>query len=104
MYYCCKEEGHKTYQCPEKGGATNIGAASVQRDMINCMTQQEADTQPDVVSGIVLLNNVSAYVLFDTGATMSFISSSFVSRIGLSASSVVKSLITLTSGEEYPCN
>ena len=47
---------------------------------------------------------MSAYVLFDTGATMSFISSSFVSRIGLSASSVVKSLITLTSGEEYPCN
>ena len=51
MYNYCKEEGHKTYQCPEKGGATNIGAASVQRDMINCMTQQEADTQPDVVSG-----------------------------------------------------
>ncbi|CAO2813806.1 unnamed protein product [Amaranthus hypochondriacus] len=102
--YYCKEEGHKTYQCPKKGGATNTKAATVQRGMINCMTQQEADTQPDVVSGTFLLNNVSAYVLFDTGATMSFISSSFVSRIGLSARSVVKSLITLPSGEEYPCN
>ncbi|CAO2817504.1 unnamed protein product [Amaranthus hypochondriacus] len=102
--YYCKEEGHKTYQCPKKGGATNTGAASLQCSMINCMTQQEADTHPDVVSGTFLLNNVYAYVLFDTGATMSFISSSFVSVIGLSARYVVKSLVTLPSGEEYPCN
>ncbi|CAO2827525.1 unnamed protein product [Amaranthus hypochondriacus] len=100
--YYCKEEGHKTYQCPKKGGAPNTRAASLQRGMINCMTQQEVDTHPDVVSGTFLLNNVYAYVLLDTGATMSFISSSFVSRIGLSASSVVKSLVTLPSGDEYP--
>ncbi|CAO2816032.1 unnamed protein product [Amaranthus hypochondriacus] len=102
--YYCKEEGHKTYQCPKKGGTTNTGVASLQRGMINCMTQQEADTHPDVVSGTFLLSNVYAYVLFDTSATMSFISSSFVSRIGLSTCSVVKSLVTLRSGEEYPCN
>ena len=42
--YYFKEEGRKTYQCPKKGGASNTRATSVEHGMINCMTQQEADT------------------------------------------------------------
>ncbi|XP_022023734.1 uncharacterized protein LOC110923994 [Helianthus annuus] len=38
------------------------------------ITSEEAKSQPNVVSDIFLLNSIPVYVLFDTGATMSFIS------------------------------
>jgi hypothetical protein len=37
------------------------------------LTREEAKKKPEVVSGTFLLNNIHASVLFDYGATFSFI-------------------------------
>ncbi|EOY03326.1 DNA/RNA polymerases superfamily protein [Theobroma cacao] len=46
------------------------------------LTQQEAQTSNAVVSGILSVCNMNARVLFDPGATHSFISTCFASRLG----------------------
>lgn len=45
------------------------------------MTHEEAEDATGVVSGIILIQNVSAYVLFDCGATNSFMSKRFAKKI-----------------------
>ncbi|KAK8923672.1 hypothetical protein KSP39_PZI019345 [Platanthera zijinensis] len=45
--------------------------------------QQEAIRQPDVVTGFVVVSGYPARVLFDTGASHSFLAESFIRRIGV---------------------
>ena len=45
------------------------------------MTQQEAEDAPDVITGTILICNVPADVLFDPGATHSFFSSIFLTKL-----------------------
>ena len=42
------------------------------------VTQQEADTAHDVVTGMILVFDPDAYILIDLGATHSFISMGFI--------------------------
>ncbi|XP_073025046.1 uncharacterized protein [Primulina eburnea] len=46
------------------------------------ITQEEADDTNDVLSGTIFIQQVSAYVLFDCGATHSFISKRFAKKLG----------------------
>ena len=43
-------------------------------------------------------------MLFDYGATVSCVSNSFVKKANLSSSSPLRTLISLPSGENYPCH
>ncbi|KAL0544248.1 hypothetical protein IC582_019361 [Cucumis melo] len=45
------------------------------------MTQQEAEDAPDVITGTILICNVPADILFDLGATQSFVSSIFMTKL-----------------------
>ncbi|KAL0554138.1 hypothetical protein IC582_008052 [Cucumis melo] len=45
------------------------------------MTQQETKDAPDVITGTILICNVPADVLFDPGATHSFVSSIFLTKL-----------------------
>ncbi|KAL0544358.1 hypothetical protein IC582_019472 [Cucumis melo] len=45
------------------------------------MTQKEAEDAPDVITGTILICNVPADVLFDPGATHSFVSSIFLTKL-----------------------
>ncbi|KAL4023009.1 hypothetical protein IC575_016756 [Cucumis melo] len=45
------------------------------------MTQQEVEDAPDVITGTILICNVLADVLFDPGATHSFVSSIFMTKL-----------------------
>jgi hypothetical protein len=45
---------------------------------------KEAQEAPDVVIGMFLINNTSAVVLFDSGASHSFISAAYVGKHNLS--------------------
>ncbi|XP_057546014.1 uncharacterized protein LOC130825005 [Amaranthus tricolor] len=103
--YRCQEQGHKSYECPKRSGVTESGAArltspATQKSRVFCMTREEANANPDVVTGNILVLNKPAVVLFDSGATMSFISSSFVNKVGLLPTSPVNIIITLPTGEE----
>ncbi|XP_073049450.1 uncharacterized protein [Primulina eburnea] len=45
------------------------------------ITQKDADDSNDVMAGIILINEMPAYVLFDCGVTYSFISKRFTKKL-----------------------
>ncbi|KAL4032927.1 hypothetical protein IC575_006010 [Cucumis melo] len=61
------------------------------------MTQQEAEDAPDVDTGTILICNVPAYVLFDPGATHSFVSNIFLTKLNRMLYSLSEELAIYTS-------
>ena len=47
------------------------------------VTQQDADTTSDVVTGMISVFNCDAHILIDHGATHSFISMGFISNVNV---------------------
>ncbi|XP_022040541.1 uncharacterized protein LOC110943093 [Helianthus annuus] len=100
--YKCGKEGHSSYQCPNnpktcfncferghiKSECPKLQQETKKEDKkqegskakgrMFQITSEEAKSQPNVVSGIFLIDSIPVYVLFDTGATMSLISSEIV--------------------------
>ncbi|KAA0035073.1 uncharacterized protein E6C27_scaffold57G001380 [Cucumis melo var. makuwa] len=67
-----------------------------QQGKVYAMTQQEVEDAPDVITGTILICNVPADVLFDPGATHSFVSSIFLNKLNRSRVNQ-----TLEQGEYY---
>ncbi|XP_071695136.1 uncharacterized protein [Rutidosis leptorrhynchoides] len=92
--YACGQVGHMKNQCPNakkdgnaKGRAFNISAKGAREN-------------PDLVTGIFLLNNCIAYVLFDSGADRSFISKDFSTIINVPPTALdTKYIIELANGK-----
>ncbi|KAJ9547300.1 LOW QUALITY PROTEIN: hypothetical protein OSB04_019843 [Centaurea solstitialis] len=61
------------------------------------MTLEEARGSPDVVSGMFLINNVLAHVLFDSGVDGSFVSSTFRHYLNKDACRLGKSYVVETA-------
>lgn len=57
------------------------------------MTQDDVDNTNDVVTGTVLFNKMCAYVLFDCGATHSFVSKRFDKKLKLECETLSEPLI-----------
>ncbi|KAJ0771184.1 putative nucleotidyltransferase, Ribonuclease H [Helianthus annuus] len=76
--YNCNQTGHIKAECPKlQQGAKKDGKkdeSSKARGRMFQLTSDEAKTSPDVVSGIFLVNSMPMNVLFDSGASRSFIS------------------------------
>jgi hypothetical protein len=77
--------GHLARQCPNKLSATGAGSQSRPQGQqnytygkVNHMTTEEAQQPQDVVLGMFLTSSHPVTVLFDSGASHSFISSLFV--------------------------
>jgi hypothetical protein len=67
-------------------GANSVPVAAKQnyvRGRVNHVTMEEAQEAPDVVIGRFLINNTSAIVLFDSGASRSFIFATYVGNHNL---------------------
>ncbi|KAI3798061.1 hypothetical protein L1987_33329 [Smallanthus sonchifolius] len=54
------------------------------------LTEEEARGNPDVVSGMFLVNDEHAAILFDSGASKSFISNNFCRKLDCSIDTIVK--------------
>jgi len=97
--YNCGSPDHLQSQCPKpisntrsggfRGGErerkveTGGGSGSSVKTRAFHLTNEEAKDRADVVSGIYTLNSLPVHVLFDPGATISFVSTSFVLNISV---------------------
>ncbi|GKA54246.1 reverse transcriptase domain-containing protein [Tanacetum coccineum] len=71
--HACREKGHYTNQCRK----TNINA----QGRAYMLRDRNAPQDPNIVTGMFLLNQHLAKVLFESGADKSFISISFASKL-----------------------
>ena len=85
--YSYHEKGHFSSQCPKKKNEAEGSTANkklsktpvVGRGYV--MTEEEAKTTQDVVAGTLLIDSNLARVLFDSGATHSFVSYAFCQNL-----------------------
>ncbi|KAJ9557274.1 hypothetical protein OSB04_011888 [Centaurea solstitialis] len=87
LCFKCFRPGHVANECPQSDGATQTsGVAPVKtestgkkietprtRARVFQLTAEEAKEEPDVVTGTFPVNSVPALVLFDSGASKSFV-------------------------------
>jgi hypothetical protein len=66
------------------------------------VTVEEAQEAPDVVIGMFLVNNISAIVLFDYGASHSFISVAYVGKHNLPLALLRCQMIVSSPGGDMP--
>jgi hypothetical protein len=84
-------------------GANSISVAARQnyvRGKVNHVIVEEAQEDPDVVIGTFFVNNTSAVMLIDSGASHSFISAAFVEKHSLPIALLRCQMIVSSSGGE----
>ncbi|KAI3759549.1 hypothetical protein L6452_07441 [Arctium lappa] len=100
----CKESGHIRSECPKVKANFNGGKkvdTSKATGRAFQMTTEEAKASTDVVSGTFLINFVPTRVLFDSGASFSFVSSSFCPRLSMPTTSLEDALVAeLADGDQ----
>jgi hypothetical protein len=99
--------GHLVRQCPNKLPATGAGSQfrpqgqqNYTYGKVNHVTTEEAQQTQDVVLGMFLASSHPATVLFDSGASHSFISSSFVVRHQLPITIIKQTMLVSSPGGE----
>ncbi|KAJ9556038.1 hypothetical protein OSB04_010652 [Centaurea solstitialis] len=116
MCFKCLELGHIASQCPKAGPSQSSGAVPVKtaeastvkkvdpprtRARVYQLTAEEAKEEPDVVTGIFSVNSVPALVLFDSGASKSFVSLSFCKSFMNEKGRLDKPLEVEIAAEDY---
>ncbi|TYK29162.1 DNA/RNA polymerases superfamily protein [Cucumis melo var. makuwa] len=126
VYYQCGQTGHLKRDCPQlrvvvrrdqgveshtieqpristtvgegTSGARQKGVVGRpgQQGKVYAMTQQEAEDAPDVITGTILICDVHARVLLDSGATHSFISSMFLTKLNRMLEPLSEELVICT--------
>ncbi|CAA0824553.1 Unknown protein, partial [Striga hermonthica] len=72
-----------------------------QQAHVFAVDQREADQHPGTMSGMIILNDMPVYALFDTGVTHSFISRRCLEAIGVRSTTAVDPLeVSLASGRK----
>ncbi|GKB72456.1 putative reverse transcriptase domain-containing protein [Tanacetum coccineum] len=87
--YECRAQGHFRRNCPKLKNNNRGNQAGNDRAPAKVYVVGNAEANPNnVVSGTFLLNNCYAYILFDTGADRSFVSTAFSSQIDITPSTL----------------
>ncbi|CAA0830863.1 Uncharacterized mitochondrial protein AtMg00860, partial [Striga hermonthica] len=123
VHYYCHEPGHFVNRCPKKAQQPQQPQQPPQQQQprqqaqrqpqqqqqqrgrqqarVYAVDQAEAEQQPGTMSGMVILNNVPVFALFDTGATHTFISRRCLDAIGVRATTAIDPLeVSLASGRK----
>nr|AAM74253.1 Putative retroelement [Oryza sativa Japonica Group]AAP52347.1 retrotransposon protein, putative, Ty3-gypsy subclass [Oryza sativa Japonica Group] len=101
----CGDPGHYADKCPKprrvKNAPTpNNSNVPAPKARVNHVAAAEAQNAPDVVLGTFPVNSIPATVLFDSGATHSFLSKSFASNHGMEVISLGRPLLVNTPGNQ----
>jgi hypothetical protein len=111
--YTCGQPGHFSKECPLKeSSAPSLNAprpnqgqgrgpsgrnpktqANVARGRLNHVTAEEAAEAPDIVLGTFLVNSTPARVLFDSGASHSFVTENFVEKGKLKSTMMPRAML-----------
>ena len=101
--YKCGQKGHYAKGCPQKRLSPSPRQAGQQgrpaqpraprQGKVNHVTAESAAESPNVVIGTSMVNSYPATMLFDTGATHSFIAQSFVEHHGLRTNTLKKCML-----------
>jgi hypothetical protein len=105
---------HKSYECPEKKTPTPARAPgsagrpaqaprSADHGRLTHLIEEDARDAPDIVTGEYLINGSKALVLFDSGATCSYISSKCVAQKSLSMTPRSRPIITSSPLGDHRC-
>ncbi|GKD96473.1 putative reverse transcriptase domain-containing protein, partial [Tanacetum coccineum] len=88
--YECGVQGHFKRDCPKlkNNNRGNQGGNGNAPAKVYAVGRAGTNTDSNVVMGTFLLNNRYAYVLFDTGADRSFVSTAFSSQIDITPSTL----------------
>jgi predicted aspartyl protease len=65
---------------------------------VNHVVVEDAQEAPDVIIGMILVNGNNAIVLFDSGASHSFVAASFVQKYNLPLSMLKNQMIVSSPG------
>nr|AAQ56283.1 putative polyprotein [Oryza sativa Japonica Group] len=105
LCFNCFEPGHFADKCPkprrQQGQAPprpNNGGKDVIRGRVNHVTAEDVLTTPDVIVGTFFIHSIPATILFDSGASHSFISVPFVGRNQLGVERLRNPLLITTPG------
>ncbi|KAJ9548849.1 hypothetical protein OSB04_021392 [Centaurea solstitialis] len=117
LCFRCYQLGHFISECPMTSGSTQttetvpVKAAETgaskkpeipkSRARVFHLTTEEAKEEPDVVTGTFLVNSLPALVLFDSGASKSFVSLSFIKGFSNVMGRLDKPLKVEIVAEEY---
>jgi hypothetical protein len=103
----CGLTGHFAWQCPTRrttpGAGNQVkpqGQQNFMRGRFSHMTSEEAQQASDVVLGMFLASSHPATILFDSGASHSFISSSFVAKHSLPIATMKHTMLVSSPGGE----
>uniref|UniRef100_A0A2N9IJJ1 CCHC-type domain-containing protein n=1 Tax=Fagus sylvatica TaxID=28930 RepID=A0A2N9IJJ1_FAGSY len=89
--FSCGKKGHRIAECPQRKEphttptGQNKGANQRPRNQgrVYALTQQDANTSNAMITGIIQVSSAYAYVLFNPGATHSFVSVVFAKKHNL---------------------
>jgi hypothetical protein len=103
----CGLTGHFAWQCPTQtttpGEGNQVKPQGMQNFMcgrVNRMIIEEAQQAPDIVLGMFLASSHPATILFDSGASHSFISSSFVAKHSMPIATMKHTVLVSSPGGE----
>ena len=88
---------------PQASGPQKKLAQSFGRGRVNHIDAQEAQEAPDMVLGEFLIDSILATVLFDSGASHSFIASKFVAKHKILTVLLKTPLLTRSPGASIKC-
>jgi 6-phosphogluconolactonase/glucosamine-6-phosphate isomerase/deaminase len=110
--YSCGQTGHYASRCPSKQANQTLTPGTNQnlncnanntatiparqnqaRAHVNHVAVEDAQETPDVIIGMILVNDNNAIVLFDSGASQSCVAASFVQKYNLPLSMLKNRMI-----------
>jgi hypothetical protein len=86
-------------QTPNRSTNTTTSARQNQvRAHVNHMAMEDAQEAPNVIIGLILVNDNNAIMLFDSGASHSFVATSFMQKYNLPLSMLKNRMIVSSPG------
>jgi hypothetical protein len=113
--YSCGQTGHYANWCPRKqanqtpapgtnqnlnrnanNSATTLARQNQAHAHVNHVAVEDAQAAPDVIIGMILINDNNAIVLFDSGASHSFVAANFVQKHNLPLSMLKNRMVVIS--------